>query len=461
MNKDNFIEFLFKNNKLKKFYNLLESKNYDFIYELYGKDIYLLFTPISYKKNDISKLLEEKKYNVIYNKYGKIEKFFIHNLNKNIVNDINKLDNNGEIFSIYEKYGEKIYSQNIEKYIKKDIYNETFDISKVKLYKMKRCFTKGLKKIIIMSSIIPTMTVSLIGGINIYNQSMGYKNSLVYENELLEYNKNLKARAEYIKSLNLNDFQTIVKIIDDEWKNSSGYGESDYDIYGLWRLDTIATDNKVLCKSLSDDFCALINEINPEYNARMIYVNLDTSAFESNSVANVDRFISMNESKHLASEKNFSLSVGFDKDLKNNDGKEILFKVNSEYKSPEYVNSAKTLMINADIDLSNSANHVMCIMNITGEKYPLIVDPTNIALGTIVDGKIKMFSTINNEGVIYKSGEELIYSPISDSINYLVEYIKSYSNDVDFENLKSKYGTDSFNKELEYVRNLDNTTKIL
>lgn len=78
--KERFIKYLKTNDEYDKFYSLLENKNFEEIYNLYGKEVYLNFTPSSYQKKDIDELLKNHEFEKIRVKYGKVEsvkaKFF-------------------------------------------------------------------------------------------------------------------------------------------------------------------------------------------------------------------------------------------------------------------------------------------------------------------------------------------------------------------------------------------------
>ena len=69
---DKFIYFLEKSGKLRNFYNLIDSKNYDEIYNLYGKNIFQKYTPVSVQKREIERCFAEGDFETLRRKYGKL-----------------------------------------------------------------------------------------------------------------------------------------------------------------------------------------------------------------------------------------------------------------------------------------------------------------------------------------------------------------------------------------------------
>ena len=69
---DKFIYFLEKSGKLRNFYNLIDSKNYDEIYNLYGKNIFQKYTPVSVQKSEIERCFAEGDFETLRRKYGKL-----------------------------------------------------------------------------------------------------------------------------------------------------------------------------------------------------------------------------------------------------------------------------------------------------------------------------------------------------------------------------------------------------
>ena len=146
MVKDEILNKIKLKTKLSNFYELLKNKDYELIYQYFGKDAYNFFAPYDYKKQNLRKLMEEKRYGLIYSKYGKFDLFFIKNLRRYKKEDINKLLKEGKYQDIYNKYGEKEYNKYVVKAYETDVLNETNDLTKMKLYKTKLVVTENSKK---------------------------------------------------------------------------------------------------------------------------------------------------------------------------------------------------------------------------------------------------------------------------------------------------------------------------
>lgn len=454
MERENFINELSISNKLSFLYKLLNKKNYDAIYNLYGREVYLFFTPHNYKKIDINKLLNEKKYGKILNKYGSLSKFYIRNFKTLKNNDIKNIEKKGNYQDIYERYGEKEYLKHIDKYKANDIYNETGNYGKYVLYKTKRVITKELSGIIRASMTVPVMISIFIGGVNIFNQTMVNENYKLYTTEIENYNDNIKNYAEQVNSLNLTDIQVIAKVLDDIWKDFY-YGKPNYNIFGYERLD-LSEGNVGVCRNLADDFTAKMNAINPKYNAKNIIVNEDSSYFTNDSIANINRNTSNEDYINKAPNKYFDLLFETVPNLTNEKGISIPFDLKHQDNMPiNKINDIK-IRINSSNDLSTYiGNHMMTMIDIPGENLSILIDSTNLSIGVLKDGKICMLSTVDNKGVDYSFLGEFHMCKLSDNFSYYHNALKSYFNNNSIENLEKKYGTDALNEALDYVRNLN------
>lgn len=407
---------IIEENKIIK--KLLKEKKYEQIYEYYGRNIYNFIVPVDYQKQDIFRLMNEQKYGEIYNKYGRLFLLFINDFYKKANEDIANILGTGKYEDIYRKYGDKISNNSkiISFILNNDVYNETGDIFKAKLYKNKYVIAVNLKKILDSISIVAVSSILVLGQAIAYTTNQLYDENLVaYSKELTDYNKKIGEYADYINSLNLNDLQIIMKVIDDTWNDVDGYGDAKLDIYGLYRLDYLESKGVGVCRNFADDFTAKMNAINPEYDARNIVVYMDQSEYTTDSIAEIDI--------HLSS----SYSVPEDESF---------------------------------LDISSvTGNHMVSILKPKNSDYYIVVDSTNPSIGIITDGKIHMFSTIDGKGLTYKSvGEFLLgvgddYSCINKKIFSSI-FDKISDNDID--KLNMKYGVDAQNEALEYVRSLNN-----
>lgn len=185
------------------------------------------------------------------------------------------------------------------------------------------------------------------------SERMSYKkafaqNKKTYKIELNEYNENIKKYAEHIKKMNLNDLEIIIKVINDIWNSIDGYGTPDNLIPGLARL-SFQEEKRGICTSFVDDFNAKMNAINPEYEAYGIVVYAEVLDKETNEKCTVD--------------------------IKKN----ILSSEDTEV--PETEKERK------------SGNHMVSVVKLKDKNLSLIVDPTNLLIGILQNGKIYILNT--------------------------------------------------------------------
>lgn len=405
------------NNRIKLLRNLLKNQKWDEIYDYFGRQIYSIVTPISYKRLDIKRLMEEKRYGQIYNKYGFIERLFIKNLAVSMKNDIKMLLKKGDYEAIYQKYGSDTYNKYLPRMMQKDIELETGSKFKAKLYKGKFKFCKGLEVVlsglVICSMSLPTIYFEL----NQYKVELYSENTKKYAVEIEEYNQNIEEYASHINELNLTDIQVIMKVIDDTWNDICGYGEPKLDILGYSRLDFKDPNGIGVCRNLADDFTAKMNAINPDYNARNIVVYLETDEYKKEDLANIDTKIVPSDSV----DSNNESDNGFD-----------ITKL--------------------------CGNHMVTILTPLGKDYQIIVDPTNPSIGVITNGKIYMLQTENNKGLKYVPVGEF-FSDFNDDIskinNDLLTSILDFDTKKHLDDVVNEFGLQAQNDALEYVRNLD------
>ena len=416
MDKDKEITKLHQTGRYQLFLKVLESKNYEQLYTMFGKTIYALFTPFEYKKQDIKRLLDNNDIAGIYNKYGKLEQFFIKNFRRRKKEDIKRLLGEKRYIELLDKYGERTFNEHKKEIYKEDVEYETGSKFKAKLYKSSYSMSKGLKTALsALSSLVVTSTM-MIGGMMYNSSNESYANALVDKAELIqEYDEKINNYAYEINSLGLdNDLDVVMKVMYDMWNEMQGYGNPELDKVGLGRLDFAHEGGKGVCRNIADDFSARMNAINPEYNARNLIVYLDADYYSHDYLAKIDTNIVPEES--VVEDNNENLT---------------------------------------NVITNLAGNHMVSIFEPIGKNYTLVVDATNPSIGIIENGKIYMFQTLENKGLSFKPVGQLLAVPNYDYKDIHSEFTyKSFVNgltDKELEELNTEWGLDAQNASLEKI----------
>ena len=216
---------------------------------------------------------------------------------------------------------------------------------------------------------------------------------------------------DYLESIDftgLSDLEIFMKLMQYEHQEML-YGTPEQEITGYYRVQML--DGKGVCRNIADDLAYRLNLINPEYNAKMICVN---SSY-GNWVKNDDKM-------QIAPDYNF-----------NNE------KIDKDNKGLEEIK--KRLF----------PNHAVTMINIPGEDYALILDPTNSGIGVISNGKIDMFNSDNENYYVTELANALLMGydiSFSTELNELKSYFTKHS----LEELNELYGLDAQN---EAIKKLD------
>lgn len=216
---------------------------------------------------------------------------------------------------------------------------------------------------------------------------------------------------DYLESIDftgLLDLEIFMKLMQYEHQEML-YSTPEQEITGYFRVQML--DDKGVCRNIADDLAYRLNLINPEYNAKMICVN---SSY-GNWVKNDDKM-------QIAPDYNF-----------NNE------EIDNDNKGLEEIK--KRLF----------PNHAVTMINIPGEDYALILDPTNSGIGVISNGKIDMFNSDNENYYVTELANALLMGydiRFSTELNELKSYFTKHS----LEELNELYGLDAQN---EAIKKLD------
>ena len=223
-----------------------------------------------------------------------------------------------------------------------------------------------------------------------------------------EYERYVDDYLESIDFTGLSDLEIFMKLMQYEHQEML-YGTPEQEITGYYRVQML--DGKGVCRNIADDLAYRLNLINPEYNAKMICVN---SSY-GNWVKNDDKM-------QIDPDYNFN-NEEIDKD---NKGLE-------------------------EIKKKLFPNHAVTMINIPGEDYSLILDPTNSGIGVISNGKIDMFNSDNENYYVTELSNALLMGydiRFSTELNELKSYFTKHS----LEELNELYGLDAQN---EAIKKLD------
>ncbi len=372
-----------KDKMIKK---LLKEKKYEEIYKVYGKDVYVATVPEKYLKKSIKEYLKEGRFEDIYNKFGS---------------------------TYYNRYLPKMES--IDKYMelnKKKIGTKSF------LYQVRKKILSIVTSGILLLEGAPAVLIPALSSLTLND------NARQYSEEISLYNSKINEYANNIRKLNLNDLETIMKVLDDMWSDIKGYGSPEKDIFGYGRLDFLESGSIGVCRNMADDFTAKMNAINPNYNARNLIVNINGSF--PYHLANINRnFVEQNENPQEENNEN--------KNEENNNNNEQI----------DYLQQFKTDML---------GNHMVSLIDIPSDGITLMVDATNPSIGIFKDGSIYTFATEDGKGLTIPALRQYTQGTV-ESIKYEGAVIMShFQNNKDIELLRQKWGVVAQNKALDKVR---------
>lgn len=377
---------------------LKRDKNYHAIFVNFGRIAYLNNIPRSYRKKEIKKLKSEGRYEDIFSKYGEEE--------------YNKILLHACIQEMKEvKGGERAYSWGI------------------------------LQRIKIFTKQVGIYTASMLLGISATLVEAGQEkideNGVKYEKDIENYNENIAKYAEEIRKLHLSDLQIIMKVMDDMWNNTQGYGTPQKDIFGYLELDLATKNGYGVCRNMASDMAKKLNQINPKYNARTMNA---TIVEEGNYYLADIEFKGVEFNENLEED-----DIGLNQTLNGNIGQE------KEKSILEVIGEAM-----AEGVKNITGNHMVTLIDIPKEDVILVADPTNPSIGLYKNGKIKMFNS--DKEYVTNEGSTMLFNGY-EGIETVEDFIDSFTNDSSYEKLKKKYGLEQQNEALEYVRNLKNKEK--
>lgn len=219
---------------------LAKQEEYEKIYYQYGPKWFRKYVSEDYKEKDINKLRAEGRYIDIYTKYG-------------------KLDLESKIKERKERKGKQLHTENGG------------------IFRCIACIKEMIGYIIGAQA-----TMLLIGPIITDIQINNNKHE--YEKEIEEYQKEIEEYAEKFDISTQSDLEIIMTCMYDLHNRIQGYGEPQLDIVGYRGLDVMKEGGIGVCRNFAPNIADELNEINPEYNARLITVYVEEGGIINNNI---------------------------------------------------------------------------------------------------------------------------------------------------------------------------------
>lgn len=387
--------------------------------------------------NEVLRLRKNGEFDKIFELYG-YQVFNVAVTTKFKNKDIETLFDQGRFEDIYRRYGAKEYEKFISEMQPLDVYNETGSKFQMQLSKIKNT---------IKYKILPGLfTASLALGITAGESAVEVRKlkdeeAVKYEQELNEYNNNVEKYADEVKSMNLTDLQTVMKVMDDMWENIDGYGEPKIDSPYFPRLDM--TEGGVgVCRNMADDVTSKLNAINPEYNARNLSVYLDSEELTSEGFSMADIKRNILEDNETVVEENTENQDGADNSEGKKEDKNELTEAQKE-KLSKYV-----------------GNHLVTAIDLKEDDVTLIIDSTNCNLGVFEDGEIYMFFNDTGNGIKVTEFGNILGNVGGDNFGGIMQLtedqIKSMlPSKMSIDELEETYGVEAQNRALREVRKME------
>lgn len=244
MQKNSLIDKLKKRKEMQQdISRLLESKEYDKVFERYGPEVYRKTIPPKVKRAEIQELLKQGRYE-----------------------------------DIRRRYGEKTYKYYLVNMTKVDVEMETGSKVKGNIEQIKYWFKIKFAPILLSLELLATPPIIVKAIDDGYTKNTN-NNAIEYSEEIKEYNEHIEKYAEEIRNLNLTDRQIFVKLIYDLWREIDGYKTpKKYDVSRYYRL-SVYEEHIGQCRHFSDHIAAILNAINKKYNARSLYVRVKPNEY--------------------------------------------------------------------------------------------------------------------------------------------------------------------------------------
>lgn len=241
---------------------------------------------------ELKRLVRQKKFEQIYQEYGPYYfRKYVSNRYKKA--EIKKLKEEGKYLEIYEKYGEtykktkQIENQEDEKGVLAE--NKSSRKSKSPY---KKAIIRAIKGIVIIIACI-RKEQELGPIIDQYNEikenAKKYdeeiaENAKKYEKEIEEYEREIKEYSKEFDSSTQSDMKIIMRMMKDIHETMQGYGTPSIEARGYFGMAVMGEEGIGECRNIAEKMADELNEVNPEYNARVFALYMQTSKLKNNNI---------------------------------------------------------------------------------------------------------------------------------------------------------------------------------
>ncbi len=239
-----------KKGKIEKEVKLLaKQKKFEQIYYEYGPKYFRKYVSRKYKKKDIEKLRQEGKYLDIFTKYGETYEWLYDEV------------------SIKDMESELVRKTTLPE----RVFNKNFLIRK-----------KYLLRTFLISLVSPLLGNVL--GFSIAQDMRISENTKKYAKEINEYEGKVKEYAKKFDKESQSDMEIIMTMMKDMHERIRGYGKPKIDAQGYLGMDVMDENGIGVCRNMAENMVDEFNEINPNYNARIVTLYMNSSELEENNI---------------------------------------------------------------------------------------------------------------------------------------------------------------------------------
>lgn len=353
---------------------------------------------------------------------------------------IDQVQHGGNLEYIYRKYGKRIYNQVAYEMKKREIE----EVYGKRSLKATYCRAKNAVKYKAFFKWFPIVSiylcVSAVGntmvglGDDILKQSKEFKeeNEEKYQDEIQEYEEQIEYYAENIKKLGLTDVETILKVQEDMWNTILGYKTPEFELNGYKGI-SLNREEVGVCRNMADDTARRLNAIDSKYNARLCTVQIQTGEPLFGETVDVKT-------------RNIEIENMQDENIRNEEQQYV-------YHEPNIINRMVYYEIIEKYELFG--NHVVVLVDMPEDNITLMLDPTNMLMGILKNGKIELWNVIeeDKDGMSRKLLGDTFFRT-EDYGKIPEEYLKSFFSkpNLSKEELEKKYSIENLNNALENAR---------